>query len=441
MTFTAYGANHVRTYTHPFTAETTEYGQLETILSANDGYNVDSLSVVGPIDATDIKAIMNCARHSNLLCINLQNAEIENESIPAHSFRIYYETHDLIKIRRIILPESVKQIGKLAFGNMWTLEEINIPASLREIGKQAFTNNSALNSKLVFPEGMEQISAQAFEHCESLSESPVFPSSLKKVGAQAFTCTDIQTIEFQEGLEEIEMLCFAGCANLKHVTLPQSCNILGLGAFESCMELRDITLPDGLEIIPTMCFYGSELETLELNSGCRIIESSSFGNTPLTSLTLNEGLERIEMTAFEYNNLTEIKLPTTLKWLGKDCFTHHKSETKVQWEKVWCPCTVPPECWYDEDVNLCDSPFGSWTSLQDATLYVPVGTAELYRNAPGWFQFGNIVETSEFPGCSVDVVPAGTASETGTMYDLTGRRITEPRDGEIYVRDGKKYVK
>ena len=64
------------TYNHPFRAETTDFGQMEAILAANDGNLIDSLIVAGPVNKADIKAIMKYAVDGELVCLNMESAEI-----------------------------------------------------------------------------------------------------------------------------------------------------------------------------------------------------------------------------------------------------------------------------------------------------------------------------------------------------------------------------
>lgn len=429
-------AKHPLTYNHPFRAETTDFGQMEAILAANDGNLIDSLVVAGPVNKADIKAIMKYAVDGELVCLNMESAEIENDSIPANSFRVDAETIGSKKIKRIILPESVTYIGKLAFAFL-PIEEINIPGSLKRIESQAFYANIHLNCNLIFPDGVEVIPRETFAFCQELEEMPVFPSSLKEIGLQAFIQTGVKELEFQEGLEEIGLQGFAGCFSLKRVVLPQSCTALREWAFNGDEALEEVVLPDELEEISEGVFESCRsLSHITINAGCRAIRRCAFNDAGLRSVDFNAGLEILDERAFKGTDLTEITLPPSLQWVGKDCFAGN-----YNLKTVWCPCAMPPVCWYDESVNTVTSPFGSLTDLQDATLYVPVGAAEMYRNSHGWGLFGNIAETSEFPGLdAVPVIGSGSTAE-GTVYDLSGRKVSDMRDGEIYIRDGKKFVR
>lgn len=75
-------------------------------------------------------------------------------------------------------------------------------------------------------------------------------------------------------------------------------------------------------------------------------------------------------------------------------------------------------------------------SNNNATLYVPKGTINKYKETEGWKDFLNIVEGT----------PAGITSVTleketpnAPIYDLNGRRLTEPQKG-INIIGGKKIL-
>ena len=74
-----------------------------------------------------------------------------------------------------------------------------------------------------------------------------------------------------------------------------------------------------------------------------------------------------------------------------------------------------------------------------ATLYVPVGSKDAYAAAVGWKNFTNIVEM-EFTGIDevVDEVK-GENSKVKDVYDLSGRKVTNPTKG-IYIVNGKKVL-
>lgn len=68
-----------------FKAVTHDYGQLKSILDANNGNEIDSLVVVGPMNKADLKAIWDCAVYGNMQVLNLENATMENNAIPDYA--------------------------------------------------------------------------------------------------------------------------------------------------------------------------------------------------------------------------------------------------------------------------------------------------------------------------------------------------------------------
>lgn len=71
---------------------------------------------------------------------------------------------------------------------------------------------------------------------------------------------------------------------------------------------------------------------------------------------------------------------------------------------------------------------------------MPVGSADLYLNAWGWNYFTNFIETDEFPWAGVDDVSVDKVCEDGAIYDLQGRKVLQPVDGHLYIRNGKAII-
>ena len=93
-------------------------------------------------------------------------------------------------------------------------------------------------------------------------------------------------------------------------------------------------------------------------------------------------------------------------------------------------------------ISLIENPFGihryvfSQNTCMNATLYVPIGTMEAYKATEGWKDFANIVE-----GTPTDITSVTSDKENtnAPIYDLNGRRLTEPQKG-INIIGGKKVL-
>lgn len=78
----------------------------------------------------------------------------------------------------------------------------------------------------------------------------------------------------------------------------------------------------------------------------------------------------------------------------------------------------------------------SQNTFMNGTLYVPKGTKFAYKASNSWKDFRNIVEgtpTSITRGTSDKQTP------NAPIYDLNGRRLSEPQKG-INIIEGKKVL-
>ena len=104
---------------------------------------------------------------------------------------------------------------------------------------------------------------------------------------------------------------------------------------------------------------------------------------------------------------------------------------------------VPPVC---GPRGSAKSPFGPVSNsdthaLSDVPLHVPVGCGDAYREADGWYTFRNIIEDPDIPVSGIIGVTAGSAADSDApVYDLTGRKIAAPAEGQLYIKGGRKYV-
>ncbi len=141
----------------------------------------------------------------------------------------------------IVIPSSVKSVGQGAFG-CWewegdtpTLRSVTIETGgVTEIPADCFIYQTNLKT-VSLPDDITSIGSDAFCLCPLQVDGGklVLPSQLKTVGPRAFSCSDsnITSVAFPEGLEEIGESAFAGISKIKEVTLPASLKKLADCAF------------------------------------------------------------------------------------------------------------------------------------------------------------------------------------------------------------------
>lgn len=174
-------------------------------------------------------------------------------------------------------------------------DNLSIPTTVTHIGDRAFCRNPFLTGKLVIPPSVKSIGREAFMGT-NFSGDLVIPNSVGSIGYGAFSaCNEFNgTLTLPKGLKVIESCAFISCTKLKgNLTLPDNLTSIGDSAFYICRMLTgSIVIPKTVKSIGERAF-----------DGCR-----GFNGT----LTLHEGLETIGknafsscvgLTAFEFKSL------------------------------------------------------------------------------------------------------------------------------------------
>ena len=406
-----------------------EYGQLEKALGS-DWDTVDSLVVHGPVDEKDFATMWKCSFEGRTTVLNLADAQVKDNKIPKRAFFNYDRqvTDDgvyYLELYRIILPETIEEIGDFAFARMY-LQFINIPKNLKKFGLACFTSCHYLSTDpIVIPEGVVSISDECFMNCQCFKKV-VLPSTIKEIGGAAFYNTRVAEINFPEGLETIDMGAFTGC-DLEKVILPESLGELSESLFSMCPYLREVHVPEHTTEIPfNFASYCTELEKVNIPKGVVKIGCNAFSTAlKLESFDLPEGLKYIGRDAFWYCSADTLVFPSTLEGLGGGSFTNCK-----YLKAIYSLASFPPLC-EEDPANVGKGPFHGFTP-EETPLYVPVGSGKLYREAFGWNYFKNIIETSDLPS-GIECVVSGNytyrvyAGEGGIVIDTPERENTPVR--------------
>ena len=318
------------------------------------------------------------------------------------------------------IPETVTKIGDCSFWGRWGLEEKRLPASVKEIEACAFAWCGMEGLSVILPEGLETIGESAFTH--SGLKTITLPKSLKSLGKEAFReCKDMTGVTILDGLTEIPDSCFRECESLTKVSLGKV-KTIGSGAFQGTAlqeidltnvvkvkdgafmssAIKELTVPatltevdieafswnwsmtkatfeDGCTRVFDTMFHGNRnLDEVILPSTIKSIDPRALARCPnLTTVSLPEGLEEIHEEAFIESGLTNILLPSTVTYIGKDAFKDCKGLTSVT---VLNPTPVVLES------------AETFNNRANATLYVPKGSQDAYKNTAIWKGFKQIIE-------------------------------------------------
>lgn len=158
-------------------------------------------------------------------------------------------TNETLVIPSVIDGYEVREIGDYAFSGS-KIKKAILPEGIKKIGYFAFSNCTELES-IEFTNTIEEFGGSAFSFCTKLTDFRC-PDSLKKIGTNAFSyCTNLQNLYLNEGLEEIEGLAIANCDKLAKIVIPSTVQTISYGGLlpiiEYCNALETIELKCKLE--------------------------------------------------------------------------------------------------------------------------------------------------------------------------------------------------
>lgn len=382
-------------------------------------------------------------------------------------------------VSEIIVPDSVKTIDEKAFrGNFW-LTRVVIPESVTEIGEYVMENCEKLESCEIRG-NITEIPKGAFAGCAVLSDL-IYPESVENIGAFAFSgCESVKNIEIPENMTELPDSMLSGCASLEKVTLPENLVKIGDNVFKNCSSLTQISVPEGVEYIGEYAFSGcSSVTSFRIPENVEIISDGLFNDCssakeitlPETALSYAENnTTRIYCrdTFRNCSSLTEITLPYGIQNIGENCFDGCSSL-----ESIYIPDTVKiidnyafRNCSSAREITLPGystiygrETFAGCSSLEG--LYIPetvysfAGGGSAYGTFKGCTNLRTLYipsaghdNTDSFDGCdSLNTLYIGYNSgyyspdHLGYIYDENTDQYAKNENLTIYCREGSAVQK
>ncbi len=224
---------------------------------------------------------------------------------------------------RVTLPDSLRQIGEMAFSGCTRLSEIVIPACVHRVGTLAFAKCSSLQRVRIEP-GVAVLGPSCFSKCIRLRRVDI-PNSVTSFGGGVFFGCGGQLTLFgaqgssAERYAALNGLSFDSESWRADETLvlreEEDGTLTVLGAREKNPVRIDI--PSELcgrriaRIAPKAFFASNTLEMLSVGAGISEIgQSAFFGCRSLAQVLFVSGVEHIGESAFAgCESLTQITLP------------------------------------------------------------------------------------------------------------------------------------
>lgn len=352
------------------------------------------------------------------------------DSLTAISDNLFYGCEGLSSVT---IGNNVTTIGKHAFYNCVALNWITIPSSVRFIGEEAFGSRNeeylyyfvtninsvedwlkikfdgfkanplyyghklALNGEIVtdlhIPEGIEEIPPLAFIDCHTI-ENITLPLGLKQIGASAFfACKYLKTLTIPASVTSIQGSAFNGCFDLSSVRFegtPQTIEKYSFGlckiselyladANDWCGVKMPVDEKDPIFSGPGALYVNdTKVVNLVLEPESGIVNAGCFKNAPVEKIRVTA--DRIKKKAFESSSMSALCLD--VKSIEDEAFLNC-SELR----DIYSMTPEPPA-----------APDNAFEKYRFFTLYVPVGSKDLYKNSKScWHLFPEIIET-DFAG-------------------------------------------
>ena len=395
------------------------------------------------------------------------------------------------KLNKIEIPSSVTKFGDRCFLNCTGLASINIPSSVTSLGESCFNGCSGLTS-IVIPSSVTSLPNSCFADCSSLASINI-TGQVTSLEASCFSrCTNLKSVTIPSSVTSLGDYCFSDCTGLTSINVPQSVANLGKNCFNYCKSLTSVVIPSALTSLGDGCFEGcTGLQTVyaSLNE----VYASEADNWHFANAlsTYKDKLKpyiqfvTADGTPYKYATLclkNRVNLNDgTCENMGEIYTVTSANSERVVLEKVTGEFLMPGVAYIvannnsegltipngatftldktakvDEPVEsdylqgvFEDTPAiaGTYGLQSDNKFHIvapgttfKVGAYKAYLKIPGSsnvralsIQFGG--ETTGIDGITETKKEADT-----NLYDLTGRRVTTPQKGQIYIRSGKKVL-
>ena len=395
------------------------------------------------------------------------------------------------EMTQIVLPNTVKEVGKNCFYFCDQLSNINLPEGIISIGKSAFWENQSLHS-VVFPSTLKTAGSWLFRNSAieyiynlentQLTELPeqfagmnarikavTLPATLKKINSFSLMQSNFSEITIPAGVQEIGYYALGQVFTLKKIVMEPITPPTGCGNIENSSDLKIYVATDATQP------YESAAEWLDYKG--KYYEKVSFGTTGYTTYYLeNENfLIPTGCTAYIITGVTPSGSITTPDQAIVKAFTAGKIIPKQTGFVLQGPAnttvtyqanvTGPEEdvtdnllvgTATDQEFSLASHKFYVLADGDQGLGFYKQGTRggasiKLKPHRAGLrldesigraksliFDFDAARREAETTG--IRSVRPEMQRRDNAVYDLQGRRVVNPTHG-IYIINGKKIIK
>ncbi|MDO4510430.1 MAG: leucine-rich repeat protein [Bacteroidales bacterium] len=401
-------------------------GAAHNVAFAN-GWSDDESVVYDGIHYSVVDAENTAETHWALFPLIRTGAPKRAYSIEGKHQSCFYDKSDNYEsLGSLIVPDSVggkyavTAIGNYSFNNSG-ITRVKLGANVNILGEAAFIWNENLTS-IDWNGKVATIGDFCFRRCTALT-SATLPASVKELGYGCFSeCFNLAEFASGDGVESIRYITFEACKKLATVNIGARVKEITGAAFWGCEALRSIN------ISPANSHFSFADGVLINNDHKSVVEVFAPG----AICRIPDGVEEIQEFALCYHDEIEsMEIPASVVKIGYYAISECPNLTSLH-----VKATTPPEVL---------SEVGAFFNVAShCRLLVPAGSLDLYKAAPVWKDFMEIVEVE--PSAMEDVQATEIAADSN-VYDLNGRLVKphattlEGLPQGLYIHKGKKVSK
>ena len=283
---------------------------------------------------------------------------------------------DHLRLKEMVIPESVKLFGSHAFSQtLWLTEQrqrsemvivnnvlldgtacrgkVEIPLSVKRIAGWCFAGNIHI-TELRIPSDRIAVEALSFRNCINLKKitdwdnkeyvlnnvsdlkNAGYPELIQRIFSECINCFkldekgnlvestgNITDLVFPEGIRSVADGVYKDCHLLENIVLSGDTAMIGKSAFENSKWLRNVSNAQAVTSIKAQAFSGCQsLESIDLSDDLTELGNRCFEHCiSLKEIHISDKLEVIPQRAFfRCKGLHELFIPESVKVIEDEAF-------------------------------------------------------------------------------------------------------------------------
>ena len=345
------------------------------------------------------------------------------------------------RLRRLEIPSTVKQIGKVWF-HMFYDQVIEV----RRDRYETLLHDYGVDSIFVDPDNEVYDSRDSCNAIIKTSTNTLLvagdrvkiPRSVTKIGAGALRERVLPTsigYNIPDWIDEIGeeaymysreyMKSYYSKDYKDTLVIPASVKKIGRRAFYDSGLFHNVVFKGALDTIPEEAFTWDIFGDYE-NIPWICHYENGRAEEYIKNVIIEGDVKCIAKGAFRYHKLERVELLADVDSIGELAFGMFNID--VPKGVVLCKSQIPPKCH--------ETAFANWHTDEKSVLVVPDELIDLYKNAPVWNEF-EVVGFASVEGVLKDQSPVVEVAR----YDIHGRKLSAPTKGVNIIQYSNGSVK